>query len=163
MNSNSLFIVALVIVVVVLAVIFGQGTLSRFSGVALTPVPTPTSGLNGTITPVNTLTPQVVLSPPQLTPAPTGPLKKFTVTASNYQFTPNKITVKKGDNIQITLNNQGGTHDFVIDEFNVASNQLSGGDNDLVTFVADKTGTYEFYCSIDGHRQMGMVGTLTVQ
>jgi uncharacterized cupredoxin-like copper-binding protein len=32
-----------------------------------------------------------------------------------------------------------------------------------VQFVADKTGTFEFYCSVGNHRQMGMVGTLVVQ
>jgi len=32
-----------------------------------------------------------------------------------------------------------------------------------VTFVADKTGTFEYYCSVGNHRAQGMVGKLIVE
>jgi len=32
-----------------------------------------------------------------------------------------------------------------------------------VTFVADKAGEYEFYCSVGQHRANGMVGKLIVK
>ena len=35
--------------------------------------------------------------------------------------------------------------------------------NDSVTVVSDKTGSFEYYCSVGTHRQMGMKGTLTVK
>lgn len=90
-------------------------------------------------------------------------VKEFAITATNYSFTPNIITVKKGDTVKITLANSGGFHDFKIDEFNVATKRVSSGATDSVTFVANKSGSYEFYCSVGTHRAMGMKGTLVVQ
>ncbi|MFN2312139.1 MAG: plastocyanin/azurin family copper-binding protein, partial [Spirochaetia bacterium] len=31
-----------------------------------------------------------------------------------------------------------------------------------VEFVADRAGSFEFYCSVPGHRQAGMYGTFVV-
>ena len=92
-----------------------------------------------------------------------GQVKEFTVSAKNYSFTPNTMTVNKGDKVRITVTNTGGTHDLALDEFNVKTKMLNDGDSDTVEFTADKTGTFEFYCSVGNHRAMGMKGTLTVQ
>ena len=94
--------------------------------------------------------------------ASTGATKEFTVTGSNYKFAPATMTIKKGDTVKITFVNAGGMHDFVIDEFNVRTNRLEGGDSQTVSFVADKAGSFEYYCSVGQHRAMGMKGTLTV-
>ena len=37
------------------------------------------------------------------------------------------------------------------------------GQIDEVEFVVDKAGTFEYYCSVGNHRQMGMVGKLIVE
>ena len=63
----------------------------------------------------------------------------------------------------ISFKNSGGTHDFIIDEFNVATKRLNGGEQDAVEFTADKTGSFEYYCSVGQHRQNGQVGTLIVE
>lgn len=89
--------------------------------------------------------------------------KEFTVTASNYSFAPNMITVKKGETVKINFVNSVGFHDLKIDEFKVATKKINGGATDSVTFVADKAGSFEFYCSVGSHRAMGMKGTLVVQ
>ena len=86
----------------------------------------------------------------------------FTVTASNFAFAPAAMTVKKGDNVVITFKNGDGFHDFVIDGLNVRTAQIQDGAQETVTFVADKAGTFEYYCSVGQHRAMGMKGTLTV-
>lgn len=88
--------------------------------------------------------------------------EEFTVTGSNFSFAPSTLTVKKGDTIKITFKNDNGTHDFRIDEFNVATAKIGTGQEETVTFVADKAGTFEYYCSVGNHRAMGMKGTLTV-
>jgi uncharacterized cupredoxin-like copper-binding protein len=31
-----------------------------------------------------------------------------------------------------------------------------------MTFTPTKSGTYEFYCTVPGHKDAGMVGTMTV-
>ncbi|MEN9406837.1 MAG: hypothetical protein RLZZ455_53 [Candidatus Parcubacteria bacterium] len=90
--------------------------------------------------------------------------KSFTIESTSFKFNPTTITVKKGDKVTITLNNKTGMHDWVVDEFEEARTKvLSAGQSDTITFVADKAGTYEFYCSVGNHRQMGMVGKLIVQ
>lgn len=81
-----------------------------------------------------------------------------------FVFDPNSITVSAGEEVTITINNADTIdHDFVIDEFNVDSGVLSGGESTTVSFTPSEPGTYEFYCSVPGHRESGMVGTLIVQ
>jgi plastocyanin len=91
-----------------------------------------------------------------------GEAKEFTVTGGNFEFTPAAMTVKKGDTVRITFKNVEGFHDFVIDEFDVATKQIQGGAEEVVEFVADEAGSFEYYCSVGSHRAMGMKGTLTV-
>lgn len=94
-----------------------------------------------------------------------GAVKTVTinVSSSNFKFDPTTITVKKGDRVRVTLNNTGGTHDWVVDEFNAKTKQITGSGTDTVEFVADQAGTFEYYCSVGTHRQMGMVGKLIVE
>lgn len=92
-----------------------------------------------------------------------GNVKEFTVTGKNFSFAPAAMTVNKGDRVRITFVNDSGTHDLVIDEFNVRTKVIQGGAKETIEFVADKTGSFEYYCSIGQHRQMGMKGTLTVK
>ncbi len=93
----------------------------------------------------------------------TGTEKTFTVNASSFKFDPAEIRVKKGDTVTINLVNAGGLHDWVVDAFNAKTKQINSGATDTVTFVADKIGTFEYYCSVGNHRQMGMKGNLIVE
>ncbi len=44
-----------------------------------------------------------------------------------------------------------------------ASDTIEPGNSTSVTIDNLKPGTYEFYCPVDGHKQAGMKGTLTVK
>ncbi len=90
-------------------------------------------------------------------------IKEFSISAVPFSFTPSTMVVNKGDTMKITVKNVNGTHDLKIDEFGVSTRMLNAGEEQTVTFVADKTGTFEYYCSVGTHRAMGMVGTLTVR
>jgi cytochrome c oxidase subunit 2 len=90
-------------------------------------------------------------------------LKSFTITASNFKFSPSEIRVKKGDPVEITFVNQSGFHDLVIDGYNTRTKQLRAGEKEVTGFIASKTGIFEIYCSVGNHRSMGMVGTLIVE
>ena len=90
-------------------------------------------------------------------------VKVFTLNASNFSFSPNEIKVKKGDKVKIVMNNTGGFHDWVVDEFNARTERVTGPATASVEFTADKAGTFEFYCSVGQHRQMGMKGNLVVE
>lgn len=87
----------------------------------------------------------------------------FNITAANFSFTPNEIKVKKGDAIKINLRGNEGMHDFVLDAFGVKTQKVQAGQNATVEFTADKTGTFEYYCSVGNHRAMGMVGKFIVE
>lgn len=90
-------------------------------------------------------------------------VKEFTVMGSSFKFAPATFTVNKGDRVKITFKNNGGTHNFVIDEFNVKSDTLQSNEDTTVEFTADQAGSFEYYCSVANHRQMGMKGTLVVK
>lgn len=95
--------------------------------------------------------------------APTGERKDVMITGGNYYFKPNIIRVKKGDTVKIIFTNSGGMHDFVIDEFKVQTKTLQDGAQETATFTPDKSGIFDFYCSVGNHRQMGMQGKLIVE
>lgn len=90
-------------------------------------------------------------------------VKEFTVSGSNFKFEPSTLQVNKGDTVKITFKNSGGFHDFVIDALNIKTKTIPDGQSESVQFIADKVGTFEYYCSVGNHKQMGMKGTLTVQ
>lgn len=93
-----------------------------------------------------------------------GEIKIFNVSGQNFSFTPDEIRVKKGDKVKVNFTNAGGwPHDFVADAFNARTTQVSAGGSSSVEFVADKTGTFEYYCSVGQHRQNGMKGKLIVE
>jgi|SRR3989344_1919121 len=85
------------------------------------------------------------------------------LTAKNFEFSQKEIRVKLGDTVKVVLTSEQGFHDFVIEEFDAATEQINQGQTSEVTFVADQSGTFEYYCSVGSHRQMGMVGTLIVE
>jgi plastocyanin len=75
-------------------------------------------------------------------------------------FDPAEIEASDGDIALAITNLDAFEHDFTIDKLDV---KLLLGANETVdtTFTATP-GTYTFYCSIPGHREAGMEGTLTV-
>ncbi|MCE9549229.1 cupredoxin domain-containing protein [Candidatus Nomurabacteria bacterium] len=92
-----------------------------------------------------------------------APVKEFIVDGKNFSFTPNMITVKKGDLVKITFKNTAGFHDLVINEFKVATKQIRTGEEETISFIADKVGSFIYYCSVGTHRAQGMWGTLKVE
>jgi nitrite reductase (NO-forming) len=73
------------------------------------------------------------------------------------------LNVNPGDVVKITLRNGDGIeHNVAIDEFNVNSPHVATkGQETSITFVADKAGTYTYYCTLPGHR-VTMQGKLMV-
>jgi plastocyanin len=94
---------------------------------------------------------------------PKAAVKEFTFNASNYKYDLKEIKVNKGDTVKIILKNNEGMHDWKVDEFDAATEVIQTGETDTVEFVADKTGSFEFYCSVGQHRANGMKGMLIVQ
>lgn len=72
-----------------------------------------------------------------------------------------KITLSKGQLATVRIMNEDkiSKHNFNIDEFNVHSRDLGYFEPQAITFVADKTGTFHYHCTI--HPEM--IGEITIQ
>ena len=93
----------------------------------------------------------------------TSVVKEFTMTAKNWQFSPATITVHTGDKVRLKITSLDVTHGFALPDYNIKAD-LAPGVEQTIEFVADKSGTFPFHCSVfcgAGHREM--VGSLVVQ
>ncbi|HET8748894.1 MAG TPA: copper-containing nitrite reductase [Ramlibacter sp.] len=69
-----------------------------------------------------------------------------------------------GDTVEITISSgEGAEHDIVIPELDVASKKFSAATGAVkVSFQVTQPGKFSYYCSVPGHRQIGMEGVLEV-
>jgi cytochrome c oxidase subunit 2 len=84
------------------------------------------------------------------------------LTAKKFEYSPNEITVKKGQPVVIEIVSLDRKHGFTIPDLKVRSDVKPGAQN-VVRFTPDKTGTFNFHCDLfcgSGHE--GMAGTLVV-
>ena len=113
--------------------------------------------------------------------------KVLSVVAKEFAFAPAALTAKAGQPITISLQNTGAVeHDWSIREIEISGEATTSGDatsghtmggmgdepklhvaagignKGTLTFTPSKPGTYEYYCTVAGHKEAGMVGTLTV-
>lgn len=74
------------------------------------------------------------------------------------------LKVPLGATVQITLiDGEGAEHDIVIPDFAVKSKHVVGPSAKTeITFKADKSGGFEYFCDLPGHKAAGMVGKLTI-
>ena len=84
------------------------------------------------------------------------------LTAKKFEYSPNQITLKKGQPVVIEIVSLDRKHGFTIPELKVRSDVKPGGQN-VVRFTPDKAGTFNFHCDLfcgSGHE--GMAGTIVV-
>ena len=74
------------------------------------------------------------------------------------------LRVNVGDTVDLTVRSgEGAEHDFVIPELGVHSKHFNASTGPVrVKFKVTRPGKFTYYCSIAGHRQIGMEGTLEV-
>lgn len=79
-------------------------------------------------------------------------------------FQPRTISVKQGQLVRLRLTSRDVTHGFYVPDFNIRQVVISPGKFTTVEFVADKAGTFPFYCNILCSMQHGsMNGKLIVE
>lgn len=89
--------------------------------------------------------------------------KVFEIEAKRFEFVPNTITVKKGENIVLKVKSSDVTHGISLPEFGVNAT-LPPGKEVEVSFLADKVGEFPFSCSVQcGHGHSQMRGKLIVE
>ncbi len=85
-------------------------------------------------------------------------LKDFTITPAN-------VTLPKTGKYTIVIYNEGSQlHNLEIEGKGVDMKGKDIGFGKKETFTVDvkKAGTYDTYCPVPGHKELGMTGTLTV-
>ena len=91
-------------------------------------------------------------------------VRKIEVIGAEYSFSPNTISLVKGEKVALTFKNMGRMpHNLVIDELGISTKTIQPGQSDTVEFTPSEVGIFAFYCSISNHRSMGMEGSLEVK
>ncbi len=84
------------------------------------------------------------------------------ITAKNFDFSPDSITLKKGQPVVFEISSGDRKHGFSLRAFGVRGDVLPGKVS-RIRFTPDKTGKFTFSCDVfcgDGHEEM--TGTVIV-
>jgi len=113
------------------------------------------------------------------------PRTEILLEATDFAYNSPSIIVPAGQPVTLTLRNLGAVeHDFVIEKINVTDVEASdtgpaahhqtnqpeydlhffakAGETETLQFTALEPGTYQIFCSIEGHKEAGMIGELIV-
>ncbi len=93
---------------------------------------------------------------------PTADAREVSVDASNFQFDPDELKISANEEIALDLKSEDGPHDFAVDGLGLVADVGAGGDT-VQRLRIDQPGSYTFFCTLPGHRDGGMEGTLTVK
>lgn len=106
-----------------------------------------------------TTPPSTAASPRAATAA--GTVQTVDVQMVDFKFIPSTITIPANTPVKFVFRNTGlALHNFSIDALKTSTDVPSG--TTAETTITAPAGTYQFYCDQPGHKEMGMVGTLTV-
>ncbi len=80
------------------------------------------------------------------------------------KYEPAELTAAAGQTLNITLDNEGVLeHNITWEEGDVLLVAAPPSESATASYTFDEAGTYNFYCSVLGHKEAGMVGSVTVQ
>ncbi|HRL12359.1 MAG TPA: cupredoxin domain-containing protein [Aggregatilineales bacterium] len=98
-------------------------------------------------------------------PAPTAPEPTehhFTIDASQYDFSPGRLTVNQGDRVILTVNALDVVHGLYLDGYGVQA-RVTPGESARIAFTADHAGKFRYRCSVScGELHPFMIGELVV-
>ena len=90
-------------------------------------------------------------------------IKEFKIEAFQFVFDPETIEVNQGDKVRFIAWSRDVPHGLKIKEFGVEM-KLQDSNPQTVEFIADKKGTFTFYCSVPcGANHKEMKGKLIVK
>jgi len=151
-KKNNIILIPLIIILTV--AIFGIVIFV----VTLTP-----AKQKSTNTTINRQTAQIYSTSTTILTTQNQQLKKFTLTAQQWSYDPNTITVNEKDKVILSITSKDVEHSFALPDFGI-NETLSPGKTIAVEFVANKKGTFTFSCGIScGSEHSDMKGTLIVE
>lgn len=99
-----------------------------------------------------------------MTPSTAMTTQQITVEGNEFAFNPATLTVKMGQPVTIVFKNTGKyPHNLTIADLNVQTKTIQAGQSDTITFSPSKVGSFTYVCTVPGHADKGMKGTITVQ
>jgi plastocyanin len=93
-------------------------------------------------------------------PGPSGDQEPLPVSMVEFAFVPSGIVVDAGQPLSIT-NDGAVRHNLLVTRLGKGI-ELAPGQTGTLELPSDAAGTYDVVCDLPGHREAGMVGTLTV-
>lgn len=117
---------------------------------------------------------------------PPKPATDITVEMIDFAYNPSSITVPAGEPVTVTIKNTGNIeHDFVVEKINATTKVMedsgsdahhahgeeqnydlhasaNAGETTVFEMTVVEPGTYEVFCSVEGHKEAGMIGELIV-
>ena len=93
--------------------------------------------------------------------AESGPAAPVSVALSEFAIAPAAIVVPLGGKIAIT-NNGAVDHNVAVLDSAIKSSDLPAGGTETLDLSSLEPGEYELFCAIAGHKDSGMVATLTI-
>ena len=86
------------------------------------------------------------------------------ITASDVRFQPADVAVRAGEVVVVTFTNDDPIfHDWEVEGVANVDAGARPGQTQRLRFVLDRPGSYIVRCTVEGHAEAGMTGTLTVQ
>lgn len=92
---------------------------------------------------------------------PVAGSRRVDVRASNFEFSPDRLSVDQGEEIALRLVSEDSSHDLAIDGLGLVA-EVGGGDTTTARLRIDDAGRYTYFCTVPGHRDGGMEGTIIV-
>jgi len=101
------------------------------------------------------------LAGPGLAPGLAAPVDRIEVAVSRGGFRPDRISIRKGEPIRISLTTADGEHCFALDAFRVEKRVVPGRPS-VVDLTPDRAGTFPFYDCLAEAGEKGTQGRLVV-
>ena len=104
----------------------------------------------------------------EVTAAVSGSVQRVTIVAHTYWFDPNRVKLKAGQEVELTVKNGAFMvpHNLTCFEkdagIEVSANLGMFMGKKTVKFTPTQPGEYEFFCHVDSHSKHGMKGTFVV-
>ncbi len=88
--------------------------------------------------------------------------REIHITAKKFEFTPDTITLKKGEPVVLVVSSQDRKHGLNLRGFGIRA-EVNPGETTRIRFAPNKTGKFTFSCDVfcgEGHEDM--TGTVVV-